>query len=78
MISICPAYLHWGQISANLKIQVVGLDPASGILGPLTGIGETPTLKGSAIVTGSKGSGFSKRLRGGRNIKGVKGRGGFC
>lgn len=78
MISVSPAYLHWGLISANLKIEVVGLDPASGILGPLTGSGDTEGIRGSAILTGSKGSGFTKRLSGGRNLKGVKGRGGFC
>ena len=77
MISVCPAYLHWGQISANLKITVVA-DVKSGRLGPLTGSGETDILKGSAILTGSKGRGFTKRLSGGGNTGAVGGSSGNC
>ena len=75
MISVSPAYLHWGLV--NLKFDVVA-NAKSGKVGPLVGTGETETLKGSAILTGSSGRGFSKRLQGGGNTPGVGGSGGLC
>lgn len=75
MITADLAVLHWGLVT--LKFETVS-DAKSGQVGPLVGTGETETLKGSSILTGSKGRGFSKRLSGGGNTPGVGGRGGFC
>ena len=57
-----PFYLHWGLI--NIKIEVAGINPASGNITPGISDGvNTPSVgQGSSKIVGGRGS--SKTMKG--------------
>lgn len=73
MITVCPAYLHWGEIKIKFDIDA---DAKSGGIGKIARNSETGAIEASAILSGPSGRKFSKKLGGSGGIGGSAGGGG--